>query len=219
VDSLFKIDRSTRLYILWFLLLSAIILLVPLRFGTFSIWRALFEWLPGFTPIRDPRRIIYLHELVVVLATALLMTRPSSSRVFRGLITVLALVLMATEWNGETFSFERPTAVHDQWVEKPIDIDPMCRSFFIKEASDYYMSRSPHMWTLYGVDSMFIALKYSLPTLNGYSAWEPDDWGLANPQERGYSEAVERWIRRHSLTDVCAFDIERRTMRPFAANR
>jgi len=134
-------------------------------------------------------------------------------------ITALVLVLIVTSWNRETFAFERPTALFDQWVQAPIDIDPSCRSFFIQGASDYYMSRSPHMWTLYGVDSMFVALKYSLPTLNGYSAWAPNDWELANPQEPGYAEAVDRWIRRYSLTDVCAFDIERRTMRVTVRSR
>ena len=211
----FKIDRSTRLYALWFLFVSFIVLLVPLRFGGFSIWRTLLEWLPGFSAIRDPRRLIYVYELVVVLVTSLLMRRLSEKRASRAVVTVIVLVLLATEWNRAAFAFQRPTAVYDRWVEMPIDIDPSCRSFFIKGASQEYMSRSPHMWALYGVDSMFIALKVSIPTLNGYSAWQPTGWELANPQESNHSERVDRWIERHSLMNVCVFDIDRRTMRPY----
>jgi hypothetical protein len=70
------------------------------------------------------------------------------------------------------------------------------------------------MWTLYAIDSMFISLNHSIPTLNGYSAWASDEWGLANPQEPGYADAVARWIARHHLVDVCELDIEARTMRP-----
>ena len=77
------------------------------------------------------------------------------------------------------------------------------------------MSRSAHMWTLYAVDSMFISLNHSIPTLNGHSAWSPDGWGLANPQEPGYPQAVGQWIARHNLRDVCELDIEARTMKPW----
>jgi hypothetical protein len=207
----FKIDRKVRLASVWFLLVSAIVFLVPLRFGDFSLWRLVFEPLPGFAAVRDPKRIIYLYELMVVLAAAALMMR-SPAR-FRAVVVVIALMLIATHWNRETFRFERPTAIYDAWVAAPIDIDPSCRSFFIKGASSDYMSRSDNMWMLYGNDAMFIAALHSIPTLNGYSAWAPSGWELGNPQEETYPERVEKWIRRNGLTDVCAFDIERRTMR------
>ena len=207
----FKIDRKARFATIWFLIVSAIAFLVPLRFGDFSLWRLLFEPLPGFAAVRDPKRIIYLYELAIVLGVAALMMR-SAAR-FRTVVVAIALVLIATNWNRETFAFERPTAVYDTWVAAPIDIDPSCRSFFIKGASVDYMSRSPNMWMLYGIDSMFVAARHSIPTLNGYSAWGPMDWELGNPQEASYPDRVENWIRRNGLTDVCAFDIERRTMR------
>ena len=73
------------------------------------------------------------------------------------------------------------------------------------------------MWSLYGIDAMFIALKYGVPTLNGYSAWGPTDWGLANPQEAGYAASVRAWIDRYHLQNVCALDIDRRVMAPAAA--
>jgi len=212
-----RIDRNARLWTLWFLVVSAIVFLVPLRFGSFSLWRSFFEPLPGFAAIRDPKRIIYLYELAVVLAAAALMMR-SAAR-FRAVVIAIALVLMATNWNRETFAFQRPIAVYDAWVAAPIHIDPSCRSFFIKGASADYMSRSPNMWMLYGIDSMFVATRHSIPTLNGYSAWTPTGWDLGNPQEGDYPERVDRWIRRNSLTNVCAFDIERRTMAPHPALR
>jgi hypothetical protein len=65
------------------------------------------------------------------------------------------------------------------------------------------------------MDAAFIALNHSLPTLNGYSAWAPIDWDLANPQEPTYPGRVARWIESHNLRDVCALDIEARTMTPY----
>jgi hypothetical protein len=75
------------------------------------------------------------------------------------------------------------------------------------------------MWSLYGVDAMFISLAHSIPTLNGYSAWEPAGWQLANPQEPTYLAAVDRWIEQNSLRNVCMLDIEKRTMTPYSPTR
>jgi hypothetical protein len=64
---------------------------------------------------------------------------------------------------------------------------------------------------------MFIALEHSIPTLNGYSAWRPADWSLDNPQESGYTAAVNRWIAKHDLRNVCQLDIDARTMTPYVS--
>jgi hypothetical protein len=65
---------------------------------------------------------------------------------------------------------------------------------------------------------MFIALQQGLPTLNGYSAWGPQGWELANPQEPTYPGRVREWIQRNNLKDVCELDIESRTMRIASMN-
>jgi hypothetical protein len=111
------------------------------------------------------------------------------------------------------FRYDRPIEVYERWVAAPIDIDPGCQSFYVKGASDEFMSRSNDMWSLYGVDSLFVSLNLGIPTLNGYSAWAPDGWTLQSPQAAGYDEEVKRWIAKHALTRVCEFDIDARTMR------
>ena len=78
-----------------------------------------------------------------------------------------------------------------------------------------YRSRSPNTWALYANDAAFIARRYALPTLNGYSAWTPPDWHLFNPEAPDYPAAVADWISLHRLEHVCALDIEGRTMTPF----
>jgi hypothetical protein len=122
---------------------------------------------------------------------------------------------MTTRWQPPTIHFGRPRSVFNEWVLERIEVDPSCRSFFIKGASERYMSRSGHMWSLYAMDSMFIAMKHSIPTLNGYSAWTPTGWHLANPQESDYLTAVNQWIVGHNLRDVCQLDIDARTMTPY----
>jgi hypothetical protein len=77
------------------------------------------------------------------------------------------------------------------------------------------MSRADDKRGLYNIDAMFIALRYSMPTLNGYSAFEPEAWGLANPHLPDYLKRVNEWIDRYGLRNVCALDIDNRIMRPY----
>jgi hypothetical protein len=204
--------RKPRLYWMWFLAFSLVVVLIPLRVGEFSVWRMLIEPLPGFGIIRDPKRIVYVYELVAVLATAGLVTSFPPSSAFRSVVIALAILLVVTDRAPSPFRYRRSIAVFDRWVGRPITLDPSCRSFYIKGASAEYMSRSNHMWSEYGLDSLFVSFRLRIPTLNGYSAWAPEGWELANPQEPGYGEAVTRWIERYKLTDVCEFDIDARRM-------
>jgi hypothetical protein len=212
----FQIDRKSRVSWLWLVGISIFVLIISVSFDGFTLWTfLLLDRLPGTSAIRDPKRIVYVYELALVLATGVFVTRLGPTSRLRIVISLLLLCLLVAERNGETFESVRRRDIYDRWVAAPVDIDPSCQSFFIKRGSDEYMSRSKHMWSLYGVDSMFVALNHSLPTLNGYSAWAPEEWALANPQAAGYAEALDSWIARHHLQAVCEFDIDRRTMRPY----
>jgi hypothetical protein len=210
----FGVEKKARSYCVWFLAISFVVLLIPLRSAQFSAWRLLFQWLPGFGVIRDPKRIISLYELAVAIGVALLLARLRARSAGRISITVFLLLLLVAERNRDAFFYGRPIEVYERWVAAPIVVDPACRCFYIKGASEKYMSRSDHMWTLYGIDSFFVSLNHKLPTLNGYSAWYPAGWDLLNPQEPDYPDRVKRWIGAHRLTGVCELDIETRTMTP-----
>ena len=208
------VEKRLRRYWLWMLAVAALVFLIPLMFGDTSVWRMLIEPLPGFGVIRDPRRIIYVYELALVVALALLLAPLPEKAAYRRVATGLVVVLLATTWNRDYFGYARPIETFQRWVSAPIAVDRTCRSFYIKGASDAYMARSDHKWTLYNVDAMFVAFALGLPTLNGYSAWTPEGWDLANPQEAPYAEHVARWIAARHLTGVCELDIETRVMRP-----
>jgi hypothetical protein len=211
----FRVERKTRLYVLSFALISLLVLVLPVRFGSFSIWRAVFEPLPGFTAIRDPKRVIYLYELAVVLATGLFLSRLGRKSPLRILVSLVLLVLMVRDPNRTVFDFLRPNDTYARWVDAPIAIDPSCQSFFIKAASGEYAARQPEMRPVYATDSAFVAVNHVIPTLNGYSAWAPPEWNLPDPADPSYRDSVMAWIEQRRLSGVCEFDIEKRTMRPF----
>ena len=114
----FRVPARTRRYVLWFLLVSTIVVLVAVRFDgvlgsrSVSLWKGLFAWLPGFGAIRDPKRIIYAYEL----AAALVMGLPGRSaeafgppRLRRRALAIL-IVRRIARWHSE-----RSRTVFDRW--------------------------------------------------------------------------------------------------------
>ena len=204
----------TRLHVLWFLLFSGVVFLVPFRFGEFSVWGTVFNRLPGFHAIRDPLRIAYQYELAVTIAAGLLLSRMSRGSAVRMTGVSILLALVVLEPNRLVFDFLRPNGEFDRWVAAPVRVNPSCRSFFVRSATPEYTARSREPGMLYSIDSMFISLRYSIPTLHGYSAWTPTAWRVGGPQDPGFAQGLADWIALHGLQDVCELDLERRTMGP-----
>jgi len=211
----FRTARVIRLGTLWVALVALGVVLVAVQLNGFSLWLDVLAPLPGFSAIRDPGRIVYVFELAAAISGGVLLASLPRERPLRAMLTMLFGVFVVADVSRATFVYRRPIAVFDRYVSAPIAVDATCRSFFIRGASTAYMSRTDNMWSLYANDAAFIATAHGLPTLNGYSALVPPDWNLANPEDGGYLDAVDRWIALHHLQGVCALDIDARTMTPY----
>ena len=209
-----RATKRVRIYTVWGLAISIVVLLLPLRIGDFSLWTAVIQPLPGFAAIRDPKRIIYVFELAVVLGAALFMRSFPRGAAVRLAVSLALLGVLATAGHLAAFDFVRPLDVYARWVASPIAIDNACSSFYVKRASSAYEHRPNTVWTTYAIDAMFVSLNRSIPTLNGYSAWGPSGWTLGNPTDPTYPDAVKQWVERHGLRNVCEFDIDARTIAP-----
>jgi hypothetical protein len=126
----------------------------------------------------------------------------------------ILLALVALEPNRLVFDFQRPNHEFDRWVAAPVRVHPSCRSFFVTSAPPEYTTRSREPGMLYSIDSMFISLRYSIPTLHGYSAWTPTAWRVGGPQDPGFVPGLADWIALHGLQNVCELDLQRRTISP-----
>jgi hypothetical protein len=209
-----RIDRTTRWYLWSAFVVSAFVFVMPLQLGGFAIWLSVLRYVPGFSVIRDPTRVIFQYELAFIIATGLLLARLRPQVAYRWCVCLALLFFMITNHRTDVLGYARPVSVFHRWVEAPIDIDRDCHSFFMKPASAEYMQRSENVWALYGGDAMFVALNHEIPSLNGYSAWGPEGWDLMNPPEADYRDRVRGWIALNGLGGVCEFDIDARTMRP-----
>ena len=133
--------------------------------------------------------IIQVFELAVAVALILLLRALPPASVRRVVVTALVIALIALRPNPERFDYERPIEALERWVSAQIAVDPSCRSFFVAAAPGAYQLRSTHMWSLYGIDALFVADRLGIPSLNGYSAWFPEGWALHEPQDPEYRGA------------------------------
>jgi hypothetical protein len=202
-----------RMHVLWCLVISVVVLLIPLQVGGFSLWREVIQPIPGFAAIRDPKRVIYLFDLAVALGAALFVSRFPQRAVVRLAMSLTLLGVLVSERHLAAFDFFRPVDDYARWIASPVTIDPRCSSFYIKAASAND-PRHNTVWTTYALDAMFVSLNQGIPTINGYSAWNPSGWTLGNPTDPTYLAAVKQWAERHDLRNVCELDLHQRSIGP-----
>jgi hypothetical protein len=212
----FKVDLTRRRQFLWLGIVSLIVIALPLQFGDVSVWRAMLGWLPGIGAIRDPKRIMLVYEFASVLGLAVTLARTAPRAAFRRIALCLVAVFLVYDWNDRVFDYSRARREFEHWVETPIAVDASCRNFFVKKASAAYQARSHMLDSLYGADTLFIALRHRVPTLNGYSAWIPPNYQMLHVSDADYMDGVRAWIRGERLLDVCVLDLDARTMLPFS---
>jgi hypothetical protein len=67
----------------------------------------------------------------------------------------------------------------------------------------------------YQIDAMLISHRAGIPTINGYSGWEPDGWALRDPTNGTYLPFADLWLERNGLIDrACALDVATMTWTP-----
>lgn len=181
---------------------ALVLVVLPVKVGTFSMWRAVWLFVPGARALRAVDRIQIVTGLVAVLAVATSMVvvgLDEHSRPRRTSLLLLAAgaLLMLEQWNVG----DRADLHHDTEVAMIRDTPAPpaeCGSFFILPVAlrDDLAAQ---------VDAMIVAQVLHVPTLNGYSGGQPEFWDLT-PSAENYLERAARWSEYRGLTAVCAYD-------------
>jgi len=61
----------------------------------------------------------------------------------------------------------------------------------------------------HNVDAMLLAELWRVPTINGFSTFNPPDWNFASPRAADYDVRVMAYARRHALHGLCRLDVRR----------
>ena len=202
---------------------AVIVAFIPLHTRYFTLW-ALIYHLPGARAMRAIDRAEIVTNFVALLAAAAGLTeiaahvRAPAGRAHTrtravayangwGLLAVALVVLLAVEQINTT-----DTSVVDRHTQSTLlsSVRPapsLCRSFYVVDSADpalpFYESQ---------LDAMLISQKLSLPTINGYTAYNPPGWNLEEIGAPDYLASVLGWAQNHGrLPGLCQLDLAQMT--------
>lgn len=199
--------------------------LLTIKLWVVSAWILVHYLVPGASGIR----VVVRYQLILILPV-LLVTAGAFRHQLAGLITrrrlaaaVLVSFLLAEQVNLT------PVAEVSRARQRADLLDiapppPGCASFYAvatrtaeipatNPSSPIYRRPENEGKYLHNVDSMLLAQLWRVPTLGGYSTFQPRDWMFADPLKPDYHARVRRYVESHRLRGVCRLDV--RDTRPW----
>ena len=170
--------------------------------GDGSLWRGVYELVPGATAIRAVGRLAVVGLLPLALCLALAWRRLEESRRFRAwLVPIAALVVLEQVQTPETYHRQ---PVRETTMGLAQRIPPDCSAFFYSSSNPEELPHHVHL------DAMWAAMETGVPTINGYSGGAPPQWRLKEAVEQvsnggaDLREGLRWWITTRRIPEaVC----------------
>lgn len=199
--------------------------LLTIKLWAISPWIAVHYLVPGASGIRVVVRYQLVLILPVLLVTAGAFRHQLADLLARNRIVAAALIgfLIAEQINlmpVAELSRARQRAALLAIAPPPAD----CTAFYAVKtrtaevpatnpSSPIYQRPENEGKYLHNVDSMLLAQIWRVPTLGGYSTFQPREWVFADPLKPDYDARARRYIDSHGLSGVCRLDV--RDARPW----
>lgn len=203
---------------------------LTLQLWFLSPWALVHFLVPGAGGIR----IVLRYQLFLVLPVLLLVFAVFRERAIRllhaspWLAAGIAIFLVAEQISAEPVTeLSRARQIADLWH---IPAPPAgCRSFYVVLArtSEEVPRKAGNALAVspgggngvypHNVDAMLLAQLWRVPTINGFSTFNPPGWDFANSTSPDYDARVLAYARAHRLQGLCRLDMRRPTpwSRPF----
>ena len=180
--------------------------LLMLRYDDTSAWKVIYALVPGASALRAVFRLQTVLALPLITVAAIGLSsvwkHSGSSKLGRFALVAIVGFLLVEQFNPAMLLFDaHAETVRLSRVQPP---PSYCQSFFVAEGTG--ANRAAHTSNL---EAVVLALRFALPTLNGYSGSVPPNWGLQAPLEPEYAANAAAWIRSHGIADgVCALNLD-----------
>jgi hypothetical protein len=185
---------------------------MALRIDDFSAWQYVYQYVPGAKGVRVISRwMVFLVFPVTATAVYFLASTQRTLRrpLATGLLAVCALLLV-----GEELNRSNPVYIdRGQVVRLLASVPPppaACRAFFVLDTRPARPGDAEAEVQIYrhNVEAMLIAEYVNLPTINGFSTFNPPDWRFDYPTRPDYPARVAEYGARHNLQGLCGLDME-----------
>ena len=187
-------------------------------------WRLVYFAVPGARGLRDIARFL----LVLMLPMTLLALHGLDGLLARlprwrlPLLAVVVPLLLAEEWaRGVPVLLDAGTA--SRLMRQVAPAPAACRSFYVTGHAPLPGIADPAplspIEAIYrqNVDAMLVATLTGVPTINGFSTFNPPDWDFARVEAADYADRVGKYASAHALSPgLCRLDLTtgRWTVRP-----
>jgi len=193
--------------------------LLLLRFGEFTLWSLVYDFIPGASANRVVVRfqfvisffgnlfIFYSFNQIWYLLPKLqkktLISKEAIAKLFLVMVSIFLIVEQICQY---------PVGGIDRKLEQTrfsgIPNPPeQAEAFFITESN-----QSGRSFLVVQIDAMIIAQMTGLPTINGYSGWLPSGWNFSHTQKDiVYPYQIAAWLEKKQYTgNIVAFDISKK---------
>ncbi len=193
---------AAAVFAVWFLLC---------RTQSGSLWLLVWRFVPGAGAIRLTFRFQYQLSLAVVVVVIAALSTAWDGVITRGgwsggaarRVALAAIVAASVGLSLEEVNLTPTHRIHRREELARLASIPSpgrrCQSFCIRESSPVRLTDSISLQ----IDAMLIAERLTLPTVNGYSGFNPSGWRLEDPTAPDYPDLVKRWSAAHGLSQVC----------------
>ena len=186
------------------------------------LWRIIYDVVPGARALREPGRLLLVLSLpltgLAMLGLAWLRRLGGRSlamdRIALSVVVVLAAGLVVEELDVDgPVMLVRAAPLH---LLRAVPRTPAgCAAFYVTGRSPELrgLDESSLEW-LYrpNVDAMLIAAIRAVPTINGFSTFNPPDWNFAAVDRADYRDRVAAYVSRHRiLRGLCWLDLDSHT--------
>jgi hypothetical protein len=177
-----------------------VLALLPIQWPFGGAWAWLHRFVPGGDAIRVYGRVEVVNSAVACLAVGCGLALLGSDRRRVAVAATALCALIAVEQVNLTDNFRRLDRANEVAVLGGIPDPPSaCATFHVVPAPD----RNPDHAS---IDAMLIAQRVGIPTVNGYSGWEPPGWRL-RPDSDAYLGNVAAWVAERGLAPRhCSYD-------------
>ncbi|MEV4782245.1 hypothetical protein [Burkholderia sp. LMU1-1-1.1] len=205
-----RVDGVLRLVLAGALAALAIWLLL-LKINGVSAYGMVYHLVPGAKGVRVISRwMVFLVFPVTAVAMVFLSAWQQRRRLAAGALLALCTLLLVGEQLNRAdavFVDRRPVMALLTAVPAPPAI---CRAFYVLDPRPARPGDSPPEVQYYrsNVDAMLIAEYINLPTINGFSTFNPPDWRFDFPARQDYQARVDAYAAHHDLKNLCGLDLE-----------
>lgn len=196
--------KITENHIVFFIGISIIFsYLFCCKIGNYSLWRIIYNYVPGASSIRAIARYGFFLYLPVALVIAYKGSKNFGKNTIRDIV-VSIVILILVSINSIHFIPLNNTPLKKE-SQRMLTICPPpkdCKVFFVKgkllNFPSYFIN----------LEAMEIASHFHINTINGYSGQFPPHWNLWTQNSEKYYQAVFDWMKLHNMQSIYSYDLD-----------